>query len=326
MTANARLWLATLLLAASGTAGAQSSACDRECLRTALTRYLQAVVDHKPENAGIIVGFRQTENAVVTRPGTGTWQSVTGLGAVQRHFIDPVTQQAAYYGLVEEGADLAVVTVRVKVVDRQIAEAEWYLARKGDPGIQGPPAVDGSGANLYDPQNFIANPPPEERNVPRRERLSRDSLLGVANSYFDAISMHDGTLMMSRRDCVRLENGATVTGRPLAEGATDGYQGRTNCSSNIGPTSALSIIFVADRRYPIVDEQQQVVFATGVFMRNQGSVNRRNGLSEYFYVGPDGLISHVYAAMFYPPQTQPIPNWPPYGGNFPLPPSFGDVR
>jgi hypothetical protein len=325
MAGITRLWLAFLLLAATGTAAAQNTNCDRECLRATLMRYMDAVVAKKPESAGIIVGFRQTENAVVTRPGTGTWQSVTALGPVQRQYLDPESQQAVYFGLVEEGADLAVVTVRVKVVDRQIAEAEWYLARKGQPGIQGPPAADGSGANLYDPQNLIANPPPEERNVPRRERLSRDSLLGVANSYFDAITTHDGTLMMSSPECVRLENGVTVTGRPLPEGRTDGYRGRTNCASNIGPTSALSIVFVADRRYPVVDEQQQLVMATGVFVRNQGALNRRNGLSEYFFID-DGLISHVYAAMFYPAPSQPIPNWPPYNGNFPLPATFGEGR
>lgn len=325
MAAITRLLLAALSLAAIGTASAQNAGCDRECLRASLMRYMQAVVAKKPENAGLMAGFRQTENAVVTRPGTGIWQSVTALGAVQRQYLDPESQQAVYFGIVAEGADLAIVTVRVKVVDRQIAEAEWYLARKGQPGMQGPPAADGKGANLYDPQNLIANPPPEERNVPKRERLSRASLLGIANSYFDAITTHDGTLMMSSPDCVRLENGVTVTGRPLAAGSTDGYLGKTNCSSNIGPTSALSIVFVADRRYPVVDEQQQMVVATGVFLRNQGSLNRRNGLSEYFFID-GGRIHRVYAAMFYPAPSQPIPNWPPYTGNFPLPASFGEGR
>ena len=32
----------------------------------------------------------------------------------------------------------------------------------------------------------------------------------------------------------------------------------------------------------------------------------------------DGLIRHVHGAMFYAPPTQPVPNWPPYDGNFPL--------
>lgn len=325
MAGITRLWLTVLLLATTGTAAAQGADCDRECLRTALMQYMRAVVENKPESAGIIVGFRQTENAVVTRPGTGTWQSVTALGPVQRHYLDPESQQAVYFGVVEEGADLTIATARIRVVDRQVAEAEWYLARKGQDGIQGPPAADGTGANLYDPQNLIANPPPEERNVPSRERLSRASLLGIANSYFDAITTHDGSLMMSSPECLRLENGVTVTGRPLPEGRTDGYRGRTNCASGIGPTSALNIVFVADRRYPVVDEQQQVVVATAVFVRNQGALNRRNGLSEYFFID-DGLISQVYAAMFYPAPSQPIPNWPPYGGNFPLPASFGEGR
>jgi len=27
--------------------------------------------------------------------------------------------------------------------------------------------------------------------------------------------------------------------------------------------------------------------------------------------------------MFYPPPEQPVPNWPPYDGNWPLPASLG---
>jgi len=30
----------------------------------------------------------------------------------------------------------------------------------------------------------------------------------------------------------------------------------------------------------------------------------------------------VYSAMFYPPSDQPVPNWPPYDGNWPLPASL----
>ena len=210
-------------------------------------------------------------------------------------------------------------------MNRQIAEAEWYIARRGDPGIQGEPATDGSGANLYDPANLRANPPPE-RNVPRAERLSRESLLGIANSYFDAITSRDGDIMLAHSDCVRLENGVTVTGRPMPGGSADfNHQGRTNCQTGIGPGSRLNINFVAARQYPIVDEQQQVVMATAVFMRFPNAVNRRNGLSEYFYID-DGKISEVYAAMFYPAPDQPVPNWPPYQGNYPLPPDFGATQ
>jgi hypothetical protein len=307
-------------------ASAQQANCNRECLRDALMVYMNAVAANAPQEANLIVGFRQTENAVVTVPGKGTWQSVTALGDVQRQFLDPVTGQAAYFGLVDESGTPAVVTARVKVVNRRIAEAEWYIARKGQPGMQGGPAADGSGANLYDPANLRANPPPEERNVPSRERLSRESLLGVANSYFDAITTRNGEIMLSHPNCTRLENGVTVTGRPMPEGTTDfSYQGKTNCASGIGPGSRLNINFVAARQYPIVDEQQQVVMATGVFVRFPNAENRRNGLSEYFYIDNE-RIAKVYAAMFYPAPDQPVPNWPPYQGNYPLPADFGVAR
>ncbi len=318
--------ISLLTLVCLGSASAQQTRCDRECLSDALMGYMNAVVANAPEDANLIVGFRQTENAVVKAPGRGTWESVTGLGEVQRQFLDPVTGQAAYFGLVDESGTPAVVTARVRVANGQIAEAEWYIAREGDPGMRGEPAADGSGANLYDPGNLRANPPPEERNVPRRQRLSRESLLGVANSYFDAITTQNGEIMLSHPNCIRLENGVTVTGRPLPEGSTDfNYEGRTNCATGIGPGTRLNINFVAARQYPIVDEQQQVVMATAVFVRYPNAENRRNGLSEYFYID-GGRISEVYAAMFYPSPDQPVPNWPPYEGNYPLPADFGASR
>jgi len=79
---------------------------------------------------------------------------------------------------------------------------------------------------------------------------------------------------------------------------------------------------VAGRRYPIVDEEAQAVLALAVFLRKPGSPTRRNMFSEWFFID-NAKIRLVYAAMFYPPPEQPVPNWPPYDGNFPLPPSVG---
>src|SRR5579872_4657515 len=92
--------------------------CDRACLKSALDQYLNAVIKHDPSAAPLFVGFRQTDNAVVVRPGTGVWKTVTGLGKLQRRYLDPVSGQAAYFGIVEEGSEQAIVTVRVKVEHR----------------------------------------------------------------------------------------------------------------------------------------------------------------------------------------------------------------
>ena len=45
---------------------AAANDCDRACLKTALDQYLNAVIKHDPSAAPLFVGFRQTENAVVS--------------------------------------------------------------------------------------------------------------------------------------------------------------------------------------------------------------------------------------------------------------------
>jgi hypothetical protein len=321
--------LALLILALVGWHGnafaQQDGACNRECLKNALMRYMRAVAVNDPASAGIIVGFRQTENAEVKRLGTGAWQSVTALGSVYRQFMDPVTGQAAYFGIVDESGKPAVATVRVAVVRGQVTEAEWYIGREGQPGRLGAPAADGSGANLYDPANLIASPPPAGRHIPVNRRLSRESLLGITNSYFDGITSHDGSIVMAHPGCLRVENGRQTTGRPLPAGSTDGYQGKTDCTSGFAATGSFHISLVAGRRYPLVDEEQQVVMGTVVFIRFPDAADRRNGLSEFFFIDNE-RIREIHAAMFYPAPDTPMPNWPPYDGNFPLPPDFGRAR
>jgi hypothetical protein len=72
------LTLAALLLMVPSAHAADD--CDRACLKSTLGQYLSAVAKHDPSAAPLFAGFRQTENAVVKRPGTGMWQSMTGLG------------------------------------------------------------------------------------------------------------------------------------------------------------------------------------------------------------------------------------------------------
>jgi len=95
-----RAWIATgaMVIAGAATQASAQEACDRACLRTMLDQYLAAVIKHDPTAAPIAVGFRQTENAINVRPGNGVWKTVTGLGKVQRRYLDPVAGQAAYYG------------------------------------------------------------------------------------------------------------------------------------------------------------------------------------------------------------------------------------
>jgi hypothetical protein len=308
-------------------APATAQDCDRACLRSALDRYLTAVTMHDPAAAPLSVGFRQTENAVVVKLGTGTWKSATGLGTLQRRYLDPVAGQAAYFGVVNEENGSAIVTVRVKVERRQITEAEWYLARKGDPGLNGPQQPGQPAGNFFDPENLTKNPPPD-RALPKNERLPREALIGITNSYFDGITTHDGSIIMAHPGCARTENGTTVTGRATGPGArgTAPPAGRglttSDCTSGL---ENINIQNVAARRFPVVDEDAGVVLALAVFVRKPGTTTRRNVFSEWFVI-ENQKIRSIYSAMFYPAADLPVPNWPPYDGNWPLHPGLAPQK
>lgn len=275
--------------------------CDRPCLKTTLDQYLNAAIKHDPAGAPLFAGFRQTENAIVVRTGTGIWKSLTGLGKVQRRYFDPVSGQAAYYGIIEEGSTADIATVRLKVEDKKITEAEWIISRKTDIGL------NGTGPNLLDPGNLAANAPPD-KPMPRDAKLSRAALMAIVNSYFDGITTHDGSIINAYQGCTRIENGVTMTGRGSRGGAT------SDCTSGL---ETINILNVAARRFPIVDEDAGVVLAMAVFIRKPGTTTRRNVFSEWFYIDK-GKIRTIYTAMFYPPAELPVPNWPPYDGNWPV--------
>ena len=303
------------------------SACDRACLRAMLDQYLNAVIKHDAAAAPLVVGFRQTENAINVRPGNGIWKTMTGLGKVQRRYFDPVTGQAAYFGTIEEGASTAVVTVRVRVKNRRLTEGEWYIARENDPGLSGPRQPGRPPANLHNPTYLAQNPPPE-RVVPPAQRTDRDTLVRIVESYFDAITSHDGSVALTHPGCGRVENGTPApagrflppnapatpgAGQQAAPGPPGG--GNNDCVSGLENFSGQMVVA---RRVPLIDEEAQAVLAYATFIRKPGLSTPRNVFSEWFFIDED-KIRTIYTAMFYPAADLAVPNWPPYDGNWPLP-------
>src|SRR3989442_3170900 len=114
-----------MLLVCGARVFAASTDCDRACLKTTLDQYLNAVIKHDPSSAPLFVGFRQTENAVVVRLGTGAWRTVTALGKIQRRYVDPVSGQAGYFRIVEENGNASVATMRLRREDRKSSETDW---------------------------------------------------------------------------------------------------------------------------------------------------------------------------------------------------------
>ncbi len=314
-----------LLLGVSAAGAASAQACNRACLDGVLNQYLAAVVKHDTNLAPLAGGFRQTDNAIATLPGSGVWQSITALGKVQQHYIDTTNQAVGFHGTVLEGDKGAIVTLRLAVENRKITEAEWIIGRldEGTPTSGGPGATSIEGAELT---------PPPKRIVPNAERVSRRELIAAANAYFDSVPINDERLMPAIDQWVRLENGigtgkgpggwsrqgGMFKGRAAQAAAGGPVQGGVLAAGAAGTAQICGgICNVAARRYPIVDEEQQAVLGIVVFQRPPANVNRRNLLSEWFHLD-HGKITGIYAAMHYPNPTIPVPNWAPYDGNFPL--------
>jgi hypothetical protein len=319
-------FLSVSILLVSGLLPAASIAadksCDRSCLQNVADQYMRAVAANNPKAAPLMPGYRQTENTKVTRPGTGIWGTVTGVDSNPRFYLDPVNGQALWFGTIATKLrqKSEVGMVRLKIVDREVAEAEWLMSGPGLGGMRGPADADGKNEVLSDAAYLTANKP-APRVVPVGKRLSRAALEGIANSYFDGLSEKDGTLVLAHANCFRVENGELVTGKPL-EGRSDGYEGKTNCTSRY---DQFNMSLVAARRFFAIDEEQQVVATSAIFMRTAGSPFRRCVFHEIFYVD-EGRISKIYSAIYYPEPNESAPNWAPYEGNFPLPASFGDAR
>jgi hypothetical protein len=297
------------LIASRGADAAQPTTCDRTCLSGALDRFLSAVIAKDPSRASLAIGFRQTQNSVLTPPGAGVWKTLTALGSVQRRYFDPITGNAEFFGVVTDGSQPAVASVRIHVDGGSVTEGEWHIAHKGEPGING----KGSDV-LFDVETLAANPPPQ-RTVPKAQRLPRDRLTAIVDTYFDGLAAGSGRTVLAHGGCRRFENGLEVSGRPITgSDPNDGFQGKSDCTSGY---AGLAVATVAARRYLLVDEEAQVVVMSAVFVRKPADTRRRLHFMEVF--GIDGAkIRTVHAAMFYAAPDLVVPNWPPFEGNFPL--------
>lgn len=297
-----------LAFSLSASLPAQAAGCDRSCLKGHLDRYLEALTQHRPDKGGLWAGFRQTENAVVIPEGAGLWKSATGLGSVQRRFFDPVQSQAGYYGTLQLGDEEAVVALRLRVANNQVTQAEWFVARQSDAGMTGEPGK--TPFNLA----LLRSSLPAQRTVPKSERVPREDLQAIVNSYFDGITNHDGRLVKGHPGCTRYENGFPTYNTPMKPENDIGNDGKTDCRTQ----ADFGVALVAIRDYFVIDEEAQAVMVSAVFLREAKNPKRRNHFTELFHVD-HGKIRDIHAAFHYPPEGRPVPNWPPYDGHFALP-------
>jgi hypothetical protein len=286
--------------------------CDRACLIGHARDYMDALGRKDPKRARFADDVQFTENNVIVPIGKGLWNSISKVAPTGMEAADPLTGQAAWFGVVWEHGEAAIYAMRIHVEDGKIDEVETVVHRK-----TGLPAPFG------DPDKVQHHPAFNEVLPPER-RVSRARLIAVAQSYFNTVERNDGTVFAPfADDCGRLENGISTTAAPQSGG---GAGNATAIALGCVPQFKLGIYRInkriRERRFPLVDEERGVVVASGFFDHDNEVITYKltdgremktalkwpNSISllEAFRVR-DGQIQEIEAVFTYVPYFQHNP-------------------
>jgi hypothetical protein len=290
--------------------------CDRACLTNALTAVLDAMVAKDIGKLPLGNDVVSTQNGVKLRLDDGVWQVTDSLSKYRVDFIDPESGQAGTYATVMYGGKLALLAMRIATWEQKIQEIEIIVSQgngggpMGDSGKQ----IEATGA----PRAQLL------RSLPEKDRMSRETLIRVADSYFANLQGSTGkTTAPFASTCLRLENGfQTNLVKPAAPAPTANVGGAPSTAARPagGGVNILAmscedqqksgffpfVTSIRDRRFPVVDRERGIVMAFGFFdhsgtaspmMRNPNSFM----MSEAFQIESDGKgggrIDQVEAVM-----------------------------
>jgi hypothetical protein len=245
-----------LQTAASGTTqGATHKAapdpCDRTCLKGLADSYLAALVAHDPSQVPLAPNLKFVENTVPLRAGAGFWKTATALPSTFKIYVaDPVAQQVGFIGVMQEGEQTVELGLRLKLHKGQITEAEHLVARQLRPT---------SLPNLQSPRQGLLSV------VPPAERSSREELLKIGASYYDALVNSDGHAAPFAADCLRRENGMQTTGNPPPATPGRGTMGAMGCAAQLDTRVMSYIKRIEPRRVEIADVETGLVFGLSQF-------------------------------------------------------------
>ena len=225
--------------------------CDRACLKTLVDTYLAALVAHDPAQVPLAPNVKFVENVTAIRPGEGFWKTASAVPTTFKIYVpDPVAQEVGFIGVTQEGDKPVELGLRLKVRKGQIVEAEHLVARN---------LRETSLPNLQTPRpGLLAVVPPAERS-------SREELLKIGASYYDALVNSDGSAAPFADDCLRRENGMQTTGNPPPDKPGRGTMGAMGCAAQLNTRVMSYIRRIEPRRVEIADVETGLVFGLSQF-------------------------------------------------------------
>ena len=245
-------------------AQATAGQCDRDCLIGLMDQYLAALVAHDPSRLRLTKTVKYTENTATIPVGDGLWVGVSGGPTTFKIYAADVTAgQVGLLGVLQEFGKPVLLALRLKVVERRIAEIEHVVARHlREPAMP----------NLVEPRPGFLQP------IPPSERVSREEMLRIADSYFESIEQCNGDLAPFADDAERHENGIQTTTNepsdPASFGSSESEQVRLAMAriDALGVRDQMNcrilsyITRIRPRRLLIVDEEMGLVYGFPMFV------------------------------------------------------------
>ena len=283
--------------------------CDRACLIGVLDRYLSAIFARDTKAVPTLApDVRMTENTGTMRVGEGLlWRARTEPTSFKVYVADPSGGQVALQTRLRVQGRDTLVAIRLRVDGGAILEIEHlYL------GNVAPQAIE----LLTTPAAILTS------DIPAAQRASRQTMLRVANSYFDALESDSGAVAAFAKGCVRHENGYRTVNNPppggrlmpgpaLPDPKTEAgqlqlKQSMLTCAEQIDTKLFAFITRIRPRRALIVDEQKGLVAAFPMFVLDgtrRGAPDAPPGLLQNMvtmetFAIRDGLIQHVEVFPF----------------------------
>lgn len=167
--------------------------CDRACLVDMGNRFLRAMEAKDVKALPLAEQVFVTENTGHIALGEGVlWRADIKHTGYRIDVADPVSGEIAMQLVYMIEGKPAMVAIRLKLDRHMITEVEQLLDRNVAPQAM----------------ELLAKPRPTLlTDVPAAQRDSRELLINVAHSYFDALTGEDGRIAAFASDCVRYEQG-----------------------------------------------------------------------------------------------------------------------
>ncbi|MBN2242561.1 MAG: hypothetical protein JW793_07715 [Acidobacteria bacterium] len=264
-------------LAALWTSGCTTTApgCDRQCLADLMQQYIEALPTHDPKGLPFAEEVKFTENSAENveslEIGKGLWETATGGPTeFQIYAADPEAQAAACIVVMKEDEKDIILGARIKLENGKITEAEHMVVRGG-----------GTSKMPYSEMpNLQQARPGFSEDIPEAERMTREDLLRIGLSYYDALTSEDGTRAPFSPKCERRENGMTTAGgtppapkeKAAPEGAmpTGGFGGiPRDCEGQLS-AGVFSYITEIKPRMVVADMQKGISVGFSMF-RHDGT-------------------------------------------------------